>query len=368
MAFRHREPAAIVAGNLLPDRALRFQPASPMTFANRFAQQGRGLISTELTILILLIGVVDFNTGYEVSMSIFYGVPIFVCAWFCTKKDAILIALLAGLVWWWADVQAGHPYLNSWQEGWETFIRIAYFIFIAIGGASLREQRDVAAGRIALLERTQRLEREIIGISEREQRRIGQDLHDGICQYLAALGCAAASLRGDLEKLNLAAEANVAGELSKLLQDAVVQTRDLARGLAPVHMDNADLALALEDLALSVTRLQGINCRFETSGPPKTYEETSAMHLYRIAQEAINNATKHGKARTITLSLNANDDMTTLQIADDGKGISKTTPSGRGMGLSIMNYRARLSGGELQIEQLGTGGTLVSCTLDAKKT
>lgn len=338
-----------------------------MSFAHHFARQGRGLIWTELTILILLIGVFDYNTGYEVSMSIFYGVPIFVCAWFCTRKDAILIALFAGLVWWWADIQAGHPYLNSWQEAWETFILIAFFIFIAIGSSSVRDQRDVAAGRIALLEHSQRLEREIIGISEREQRRIGQDLHDGICQYLAALGCAAASLRGDLEKLDLAAEAKVAGELSTLLQDAVVQTRDLARGLAPVHMDNADLELALEDLALSVTRLQGINCRFETSGRSRKYEETSAVHLYRIAQEAINNATKHGKARTITLSLNANDDMTTLQIVDDGTGISRTAPSGRGMGLSIMNYRARLSGGELQIEEVKTGGTVVSCTLDATK-
>jgi signal transduction histidine kinase len=338
-----------------------------MSFANRFARQGRGPIWTELAVVIFLIGIVDFNTGYEVSMSIFYGVPIFICAWFCAKKDAILLALFAGLVWWWADVQAGHPYLNNWQEGWETFIRIAYFIFIAIGGASLREQRDVAAGRIALLEHSQRLEREIIGISEREQRRIGQDLHDGICQHLAALGCAAAALRGDLEKLNLETEANVAGELSKLLQDAVVQTRDLARGLAPVHMDKADLALALEDLALSVTRLQGVNCQFQTSGPPTTYEETSAVHLYRIAQEAINNATKHGKARTITLSLNANDDITTLRIADDGSGISKTTPSSRGMGMNIMNYRARLSGGELQIKQGETGGTVVSCTVDATK-
>ena len=91
------------------------------------------------------------------------------------------------------------------------------------------------------------------------------------------------------------------------------------------------------------------------------------MHLYRIAQEAINNAAKHGKANTITLSLDANEEMTTLRIADDGAGISKTEPSGRGMGLSIMNYRARLSGGELQVEEGETGGTVVSCTLDARK-
>ena len=284
---------------------------------------------------------------------------------FATKRTQFSPRSFAGIVWWWADVQAGHPYLNNWQEGWETCVRLGYFIFIAIGSSSLREQRDVAAGRISLLEHSQRLEREIIGISEREQRRIGQDLHDGLCQYLAALGCAAESLRGDLGKLKLPAEADVAGELAKLLQDAVVQTRDLARGLVPVQMDEAGLASALENLTASVARLQGVDCTFETSGPSVSYEEKAAVHLYRIAQEAINNATKHGKARKISLSLNAVDGLTTLRIADDGLGISKTAPDDGGMGLSIMNYRARLSGGELQIDEPESGGTIVLCTLGA---
>jgi signal transduction histidine kinase len=338
-----------------------------MGFSTSFSRQGRSLILAEMIAMLVAIGFLDFNTGYEVSMSIFYGVPIFIVAWSCNKKDAILVALVAGLVWWWADVQAGHPYLHSWQEGWETFVRLAFFVFIAIGGASLSQQRDAAASRIALLEHSQKLEREIIGISEREQRRIGQDLHDGLCQYLAALGCAATSLQGDLEKLQLTPEAKIAGELAKFLQDAVVQTRDLSRGLAPVPIGEDGLASALEDLAQSVTRLQSVDCTFRSNQFSPGYDEKSAMHLYRIAQEAINNATKHGKARKIDISIHAAGENTTLRIADDGAGISRTTPGRRGMGLNIMQYRARVSGGELRIEEPAHGGTVVSCTISPTK-
>ena len=240
-------------------------------------------------------------------------------------------------------------------------MRLGFFLLVAFAGSALRAKSDIAATRIALLEHSRRLEQEIVNISEGERRRIGQDLHDGLCQYLAALGCAATSLRDDLEKLQLPHEAKAADELAQLLRDAVVQTRDLARGLVPVHLDEEGLVLAMEGLAHSVTRLQGINCTFESKGVPMNYEESAAMHLYRIAQEAINNATKHGKAQNIAISLDATQHLTTLRIADDGAGISRTMTICRGMGLNIMGYRARLTGGELKIEEAERGGTVVSC-------
>ena len=314
-----------------------------------------------MIIVTLLIGLLDFVTGYQISFFLFYGGPILVVAWFCHRKLAILTALFAGIVWWWADWQSGHPYLHNWMEGWEAGIRLGFFLLVAFGGSALRAKSDVAEARIALLEHSQRLEHEIVNISEAERRRIGQDLHDGICQYLAALGCAATSLRVDLNKLNLAEEAKAADELARLLQDAVVQTRDLARGLVPVHLEEDGLVVAMEGLAHSVTRLQGINCTFEAKGVALKYHETAAMHLYRIAQEAINNATKHGKARNINISLNATKAVTTLRIADDGAGISRTAPTNGGMGLNIMGYRARLAGGQLKIEEPERGGTVVLC-------
>jgi signal transduction histidine kinase len=336
---------------------------SAMSFLKLFHRQSCAWIFNEMIALTLVIGFIDYITGYEVSFFIFYAVPIFVTAWICDKKLSFLIALIAGIIWWWADLAAGHPYLHNWHEGWETIVRLGFFIFVAVGSSALKTQRAVVEARLALLEHTQQLEHEIIGISEREQRRIGQDLHDGLCQFLAGIGCAAASLRGDLEKLQLTAEANVADELATLLQDAVVQTRNLARGLVPLKMDEVGLAPALEELTLSVTRLTGTQCIFQSSAGTLTVDDSVAMHLYRIAQEAINNAMKHGKARRITVSLGGNDDAATLRIADDGIGISKAPGVSRGMGLNIMKYRARLSGGELRIEERTGGGTLISCSV-----
>jgi signal transduction histidine kinase len=332
-----------------------------MRFVTVFQRQPREWIFAEAASLLFPIAFYDYQTGYTVSLSILYCVPIFLVAWCCDKKSGVLMALMAGITWWWADVQAGHPYLRSWMEGWEVFVRCGFFLITAIGTSAVKHQRDTSASRIALLEYSQRLEREIIGISEREQERIGQDLHDGICQYLAALSCSAASLKSDLEGHRLAAEAKVADELAGFLRDAVAQTRNLARGLVPVQMDEAGLASALEELTASATRLLGIRCVYESAGTPMIQDNGVAMHLYRIAQEAINNATKHGKAANILVSLIDDGSSTTLRIADDGTGISKTAKGSDGMGLGLMYYRARLVGGELRIEEPPAGGTVISC-------
>jgi signal transduction histidine kinase len=334
-----------------------------MRFLTAFQNQAREWIFAEAAILLLPIGALDYTTGYEVSMSILYCVPIFIVAWCCDRKMGLLMALLAGITWWWADVQAGHPYVRSWLEGWEVFVRCGFFIITAIGTSAVKQQRDASASRIALLEYSQRLEREIIGISEREQERIGQDLHDGICQILAALSCSAASLKNDLEGHDLPAEAKVADELAGFLRDAVAQTRNLARGLVPVQMDEAGLGSALEELTTSATRLFGIRCDYESSGTPLIRDNVVSMHLYRIAQEALNNATKHGKAGNVIVSLVRDEKETTLRIADDGAGISQTASGNEGMGLGLMQYRARLVGANLRIEEPPSGGTIVSCAI-----
>jgi signal transduction histidine kinase len=210
-------------------------------------------------------------------------------------------------LWWCANRFTGDPDLHSWIGVWEVSRHVGFFLIVALVGSALRAKSDIAAERIALLEHSQRLEREIVNISEAEQRRIGQDLHDGLCQYLAGLTCAASSLRDDLQNLHLNAEAKTADELSKLLQDAVVQTRDRARKLVPAHISDLGLVVALDSLAQSVTRLHGINCTFQCHASSAHCNEHNAVHFYRIAQEAINNATRHGKARNIIVSLDAED-------------------------------------------------------------
>ena len=328
-----------------------------------FERQSQFSIFVESLLFALALGIVDLMTGYEISMFIFYGLPILAVAWWCDKKSALLLAITCALIWWWADFGAGHFHAQKWLMIWEPSTRFAYFAFVAVAGSSFRERHAAVRSRLQLLEHSQRLEREIIDISEREQQRIGRDLHDGLCQYFAAVGCAAASLRVDLTKLGLDEEAALAEELTDLLNEGVVQTRDLARGLVPVQMDDRGLASALEELATSVSRLQGINCSFVTNADAIINTPAAATHLYRIAQEAINNATRHGESENIWIELMRAANTTTLRIGDDGVGISKANHGSGGMGLNIMSYRARLIGGYLTVGDRSGGGTVIACSV-----
>jgi signal transduction histidine kinase len=332
-----------------------------MNFTKNFARQPRALIVAEMAAALLIIAAVDFVTDYTIRFALFYAMPVFGLAWFCGKKWGIAAAVSASLVWWYVNWSTGDPILHSSSEAWEASGHFAFFLIVALVGCALRKKSDVAADRIALLERSRRLEREIVNISEAEQRRIGQDLHDGLCQYLAGLTCGASSLRDDLEKLDVRAEADTASELVKLLQDAVVQTRDLAHGLVPAQVSRLGLVLALESLAQSVRRMHGVTCSFRFHGSLPNWDEQTAIHLYRIAQEAINNATRHGRARNILVFLEAVDHSISLRVLDDGVGVSEACSEG--VGLRIMRYRARSIGGEVTIERRNGTGTTVSCTV-----
>jgi signal transduction histidine kinase len=333
-----------------------------MSFTEKFARQPRALIVAEMAATLFVIAAFDFVTDYKIRLGLLYAVPIFVLARFCGKKWGIAAAAAAGLVWWYVNWSPGDPILHSSVGGaWETSRHFGFFSIVALVGCVLRTKRDIAADRIALLERSRRLEREIVNISEAQQRRIGQDLHDGLCQYLAGLTCGASSLRDDLEKLQVRAEADTANELVKLLQDAVVQTRDLAHKLVPAPVNRLGLVLALESLAQSVGRLHGVTCSFQFHGGSPNWDDQAAMHLYRIAQEAINNATRHGKARNILVFLEAADHSISLRVLDDGVGVSESCSEG--VGLRIMRYRAQCIGGEVTVERRNGPGTTVSCTV-----
>ena len=325
----------------------------------KFAQQSRVLIFFEMLACAVVIGVVDMRTGYEVRLLPFYAVPIFVSGWFCGKYPGLILAAIAGGIWWWTNYLTGDPDLHGWMRIWETFRHIGSFLLVALTGSALRSRSDIAAARIALLERSERLERQVVEITESEQRRIGQDLHDGLCQDLAALSCAAASLRDDLRQLHLSPEAERADELAMRLRDAVVQTRDLAHGLAPAHVSQLGIVLALESLAQAVTRLENVHCTFDCDDTDVQCDKSSATNLYRIAQEAINNAVRHGGARNISLQLFIAGEWLTLRVADDGFGFY--APATSGTGLNIMEYRARLNGGDLTIGSGEEGGTVVVC-------
>jgi signal transduction histidine kinase len=311
--------------------------------------------------LTITIGLIDYLTGNEVTVDPFYSIPILLMVWFGNTNLAIVISVFCAFAWWWANAAGSHPYSSEWLRIWDTIVRLMFFCLVMFAGAIFKQQRDSIRDRVELLERSQQLEREIINISEREQQRIGRDLHDGVCQYLAAIGFTAAMLNRDLER-DSSIRAEKAGEIANLLQDAAKRTRDLARGLSPVDRDEGGLESALNELALSTSKLAGISCSFICVGPVQIRDNARAVHLFRIAQEALSNATKHGRAKAVVIALEASDGALSLRVSDDGIGCDLTCSERKGMGLNIMRYRARMLAGTLEIQSNSPAGTMVTCT------
>jgi signal transduction histidine kinase len=312
--------------------------------------------------LTITIGLIDYFTGDEVTVDPFYSIPILFMVWFGNKNLAVVIAGFCALAWWWANAAGGHAYSSEWFRIWDAIVRLMFFCLVVFAGSMFKEQGDSIRDRLALLERSQQLEREIINISEREQQRIGRDLHDGVCQYLAAIGFTAAMLNRDLEQES-PIRAGKAGEIANLLQDAAKRARDLARGLSPVDRDEGGLESALDELASSTSKLTGISCSFICVGPVHIRDDARAVHLFRIAQEALSNATKHGRAKAVVIALEACNDALSLRVSDDGLGFDPTCSERKGMGLNIMRYRARMLAGRLEIQSNSPAGTMVTCTI-----
>jgi PAS domain S-box-containing protein len=205
-----------------------------------------------------------------------------------------------------------------------------------------------------------RLEREIIDVSEEEQKRIGQELHDGLGQHLTGI----AFLTKGLEQKLLAKEvpeARDAAEVVQLVNQAVSRTRSLARDLYPVELETNGLMSALEQLAARVKMVFGIDCAFRCKEPVLVSSGLVAINLYRIAQEAVNNAVKHGGAHHIEIQLSGGHDQAELSVCDDGSGFEPSLLGrGKGMGLHIMQYRAKMIGANLDIRENSRGGATVS--------
>jgi PAS domain S-box-containing protein len=206
------------------------------------------------------------------------------------------------------------------------------------------------------------LEREIQEISEREQRRLGQDLHDGLGQSMTGIAFLAKVLQQKLQAKQVE-EYEAAGNIATLINEALAQTRRLSRGLCPVVLDANDIEAALEQLADNVRTLFSVNCELNCDPSIKIADNTVAVHLYRIAQEAATNAIKHGQAKNVLLSLTTTGSRLILKIKDDGVGFPQNPPKSKGMGLRVMNHRARMIGATVAVHQPKEGGITVTCSL-----
>jgi signal transduction histidine kinase len=235
------------------------------------------------------------------------------------------------------------------------------------------EQRVVERTRELLamnneLERTmadrQQLERELLEISEREKRRIGEDLHDMVCQELTAT---ALFLKSTAQRIatDSAAAAKTLEESAQTVNRNVVLARKLAGGLQAIELTASGLKNALRDLAAGACDNSGIKCHVKIARGVHVGDDTVALHLYRIAQEAVTNAVKHSGAKNVLVTLDRNETHTCVSVQDDGKGFVPRK-RGKGLGLHMMRYRANALGGELKIERRRTGGTDITCVIPSK--
>jgi PAS domain S-box-containing protein len=219
----------------------------------------------------------------------------------------------------------------------------------------MREVQRLESLGAALLES----EKQILAVSEAERRRIGADLHDNVGQELTAIELLCHSVREDLRDHPLELQM---GKICRFLQEAVTRTRRLARGLMPVSLDGGGLAEAIAQLVLRMSQ-GSVQCDFICASMVDIPDNNIADHLLHIAQEAVNNATKHARAHRVIVTLSQHREAVSLRVEDDGQGFPEFRDLGFGLGTRIMQHRAHVIGATLEIESTRGQGVKITCTL-----
>ncbi len=213
-----------------------------------------------------------------------------------------------------------------------------------------------------------RLENEILQISEEERQKIGRDLHDGLGQMLTGIGLVAKNVAKRLNKEEHPAAEDLE-EIAKMLKEADEQARNLSHGLVHNELEEENTQAVLEQLCKRSERLYNIECRCRVDSSIDTKNKMTILHFYRITQEAIRNAVKHGKASAVDVRLHKKGGYVQLIIEDNGVGISSSEEAlkGKGIGLNTMKYRAHLLGGYLHLTESPDGNTMVDCRIPVQE-
>lgn len=208
-------------------------------------------------------------------------------------------------------------------------------------------------------------QKQLLAISEREQSRFGAELHDGLGQQLTAIELRCQSMKEDLPSDRADLRKQIS-EIGQFLREAIAQTRSLARGLSPVNLGSGRLVDALGELAGRMSKDGRVQCSLDAPASVVINEVSTAGHLFRIAQEAVNNAVKHSEATEIVIRLTDRDNALLLEISDNGKGLPATPNPDQGIGLEIMKHRASVIGAKLDLKSKIGKGLTVACTLRKK--
>lgn len=322
-------------------------------------------------LMIAMIGILSYETGPQFSCSLFYLIPILLVTRAAGFSFGFFTALLAAMLWLLVDTNSNqlfdHPVIPFWNASMRlgTFV-VGVTLVSAMRSVNSQLEQRVMERTIALqnqYEEKRELEKNILEISDREQVRLGQDLHDGLCQQLVSAAFSTTMLQQSLTN-DLSTAIREAGHISDMIDDAITQARNLARGLYPVRLETEGLEMALRELASTITRRFGIKCDVECENVLPVCRPNTGIHLYRIAQESLINAGKHSRASNITIVLSSANHQITMSILDNGIGFDAVSCNPRGMGLNIMEYRARMIDASFSVTSLPNRGTTVASTVD----
>jgi signal transduction histidine kinase len=316
--------------------------------------------------LVGTIGYVDYLSGYERSLLLFYLLPISLAAWFGSLVLAFVIVILSVTAWVLANVAAGIPAFGLWSVG---TVFISYGLFASVLtklGTLMRELDRRVHERTEALQREvaerERLDREIARVADRERRRLGQELHDSLGQHLTGTALAAQVLKEKLA-VRTASEVPDAEKVVDYIEQGIELTRNLARGFFSPELEAEGLIVGLQGLAENIRERFRIDCVFDGQEPVPVRDSAVATQLYRIAQEAATNSAKHAAARRIIIRLATNGTELTLSIIDDGIGFPDRLSHPQGLGLRLMRHGAGLIGGSFEIKRNRGKGTIATCNL-----
>ena len=342
------------------------------TWFKRIDTWPKSIVALACIVFVTLVGLVDYATGYETFFFTFYLLAVFLATWHVGAAFGVLISALSVTAWISSNIEAGEHYSSYFIPVWNATIMLTFYLIVVVRLVLLKKLREELEERVRLrtaaltreMQERTRLQKELLETSEREQRRIGRALHDGLCQHLTGTALAGHLLGQKLAEKS-AAEAAEAARLVQLVEAAIELTRNLSLQLDPVELKAGKLADHLADFAASTSERFKVACHFESSVTVPVNDEVVATHFFRIAQEAVTNAVKHGQAGQINICLDSAADEIVLSITDDGIGLPEKKPDGAGMGLRNMAYRANLMGATFNLERLATRGTRVTCVLPA---
>lgn len=344
----------------LPERPHLSAAHSP-TAARRY---GAALVA------VLIVTVVRFAmqplVSHEAPFLLFY-MAVMATGWYGGFGPGVVTTALCAVVagYFFMDPTRSME-LSSWQV-----TRLGVFSLEGLVTSGLCGQLHAARRRAERSAAEARdLERTVEKISEAEQRRIGHDLHDGLGQHLTGVAFLSKALQ---QRLSAEArpESADAATINQLVNESIRWTRDLARGLAPMDLDRTSLPESLRELARKTSRMFNVECAYEGVESIAVGDDETALNLYRVAQEAVSNGVKHGRARHVTIDLVATADLV-LSVHDDGVGFEPDLPgtiepTPKGMGMLVMRYRAGVIGGRLRVRTGRLGGTTVRCEVPAAR-